>query len=346
MESSGAASTDYSDQFIENIVKYIREKPDLVSKLENLLKDNEDFKKIVEKSEDVPVKDIVELLKGNEDLSKGAIDIVKEYLEKDNNELKMLLEQVNKVEGMEEKLEALGSQLSIQGVIGGAAITALTGALAGTLAIGGVAGALMGGGLALAGLVALVAIAAIGYAIYQHREEIGQGVVNTGQAAGGGILYIGKAVKSLVKDLIDKLPTIQKRENNFAKLKSDLLEQHHHKSAEEEKKTTLNNKIEIIRMLQDKDQQSAIEKLVEEEEIKFPEMKKLIEKGDSTHVDDMDKLKDFMDDFLPKIMAIGEGRIEKVEEKVNEKVKEMKPPGSTVKNPSSELASPEEEIKK
>jgi hypothetical protein len=47
---------------------------------------------------------------------------------------------------MEGKLEALSDQLLTQGVIGGAAVTALTGALAGTLAIGGVAGALMGGG--------------------------------------------------------------------------------------------------------------------------------------------------------------------------------------------------------
>ncbi|MGL9689084.1 MAG: hypothetical protein ACR5K6_05060 [Wolbachia sp.] len=69
--------------------------------------------------------------------------------------------------------------------------------------------------------------------------------------------------------------------------------------------------------------------------------KRLIEKGDSTHVEDMEKLKGFMDDFLPKIMAIGEGKIEEVEEKVNEKVKEMKPP-SAIDNPSFEpLEDPE-----
>ena len=129
-----------------------------------------------------------------------------------------------------------------------------------------------------------------------------------------------------MKDLIDKLPTIQKREDNFAKLNSDLLEQHRKSTGEEQ--TKLNNKIEIIKMLQDKDQRPAIEKLVEEEEIKDfskEDMKSLIDKGNSTHVEDMDKLKGFMDDFLPKIMAIGEGKIGKVDEKVNEKVKEMKP---------------------
>ncbi|MEY2393223.1 hypothetical protein [Wolbachia endosymbiont of Tettigetta isshikii] len=52
-----------------------------------------------------------------------------------------------------------------------------------------------------------------------------------------------------------------------------------------------------------------------------------------------------MKEFLSKIMAIGSD-IKEVEEKVNEKVKEIKPPGSTVKNPSSEPASPKEEIKK
>ncbi len=64
----------------------------------------------------------------DKDLLKNAIDIVKEYLEKDDNQLKMLLAQVSKVKGMEEKLEALGNQLLAQGVISGAAVTTLTGA--------------------------------------------------------------------------------------------------------------------------------------------------------------------------------------------------------------------------
>ncbi|MDR2978117.1 MAG: hypothetical protein LBU56_01575 [Rickettsiales bacterium] len=121
----------------------------------------------------------------------------------------------------------------------------------------------------------------------------------------------------------------------------------HRKSAEEEKKTTLNNKIEIIRMLQDKDQRSAIEKLVEEEEIKDfskENMETLIGKGDSTHVEDMDKLKGFMEDFLPKIMAIGSD-IKEVEQKVNGKVEQMKPL-SKMETTSHEQVSPEEEVKK
>ncbi|WP_375603888.1 hypothetical protein NOX90_05750 [Wolbachia endosymbiont of Anurida maritima] len=89
---------------------------------------------------------------------------------------KKLAEQVGKNRVMEKKLEALGNRLLIQGVISGAAFTTLTGALAGTLAIGGVAGALIIGGAALVGFVALVAIAAIGYAIYQHRSEIKENV--------------------------------------------------------------------------------------------------------------------------------------------------------------------------
>ncbi|MGL9762408.1 MAG: hypothetical protein ACR5LB_09800 [Wolbachia sp.] len=136
--------------------------------------------------------------------------------------------------------------------------------------------------------------------------------------------------------MIDKLPTVQARENNFAKLKNDLLKQYHKSTGEEQ--TTLNNKIEIIKMLQSEGQRSAIKELIKDGTIQNfseDEMKRLIEKGDSTHVEDMEKLKGFMDNFLPKIMAIGEGKIEEVEEKVNEKVKEMNPP-SAIDNPSFE----------
>ncbi|WP_225536524.1 hypothetical protein [Wolbachia endosymbiont of Mansonella ozzardi] len=108
-----------------------------------------------------------------------------------------------------EKFEALDNQLSTQGVIGGAAITTLTGALACTLAIGGMARALMSDALALAGFVALVAIAAISYVIYQHRGEIKEGAEP-----------LGKAVKSFAKNIIDKLSVIQiqDRDKNFYKL--------------------------------------------------------------------------------------------------------------------------------
>ncbi|MGL9731522.1 MAG: hypothetical protein ACR5KX_01665 [Wolbachia sp.] len=110
------------------------------------------------------------------------------YLTENKKDLEILLEQANKVEGMEGKLEALGNQLLTQGVIGGTAIAALTGTLAGTLAIGEVAGALMGGGLALAGFVALVTIVAIGYAVYQSRGETKEGAES-----------LGKAIKSFVR---------------------------------------------------------------------------------------------------------------------------------------------------
>ncbi|MDG7056783.1 MAG: glycine zipper family protein [Wolbachia endosymbiont of Penenirmus auritus] len=328
MAQGGATDTGYSEELIENIVKYIREKPDLVEKLQELLKDNEDFKNLNKEFNELSAEDVTNLLKN----SKEVLDNVVKHFTENKKDLEILLEQASKVKGMEGKLEALGNQLLTQGVIGGAAITTLTGALAG-LAIGGVTGALIGGGLALAGLVVLVAIAVIGYAIYQHRGKIKEGTVEW-----------GKAIKSFVKDLIDKLPTVQARENNFAKLKSDLLEQCRKSTGEEQ--TTLNNKIEIIRMLQDKDQRSAIEKLVEEiKDFSKENMKSLIDKGNSTHVEDMDKLKGFMDDFLPKIMEIGNGDIKKVEEKVNEKVKEMKPK-SQVDDPSSKQVSPKEEIRK
>ncbi|BAP00382.1 glycine zipper family protein [Wolbachia endosymbiont of Cimex lectularius] len=141
MVEGGATNPADLDQFIENIVRYIREKPDLVSKLEDLLKDNEDFKSLDKEFNKLSVEDVTELLKSNESL----LGTVTGYLTENKKDLEILLEQANKVEGMEGKLEALGNQLLTQGVIGGAAITALTGALAGTLAIGGVAGALMGG---------------------------------------------------------------------------------------------------------------------------------------------------------------------------------------------------------
>ncbi|WP_264377208.1 glycine zipper family protein [Wolbachia endosymbiont (group B) of Ochlodes sylvanus] len=262
---------------------------------------------------------------------KNAIDIVKEYLEKDDNQLKMLLAQVSKVKGMEEKLEALGNQLLAQGVISGAAVTTLTGALAGTLAIGGVTGALIVGGAAFVGFVALVAIVAIGYAIYQHRGEIKEGAMKA-----------GKEVKSFVKDVIDKLPTIQARENNFEKLISNLMEKN--LEADEGKRTMLSNEIKIIKMLQNQEQKSAIQELVKNGIIQnFSEekMARLIAKGESTHIEDKKELEELMEKFQPAIMAIGID-IEEVEQKVNDKVKTVKP-SPEVKNPSSERVSGEEQ---
>ncbi|NUX01806.1 hypothetical protein GO685_04985 [Wolbachia endosymbiont of Madathamugadia hiepei] len=89
---------------------------------------------------------VLELLNG--DKSKEFLKAISGKLPEEEK-FKKLAEQIGKDRVMMEKLETLGNQLLIQGVIRGAAITALTGALAGTLAIGGVAGALMGGGLAI-----------------------------------------------------------------------------------------------------------------------------------------------------------------------------------------------------
>lgn len=334
MVQGGATNPADSDQFIENIAKYVREKPDLMKELHELLKDNEGFEKIVGKPEDISVEDIVELLKGNGDFSENAIGIVGKYFEQDKAVLAEFLEQVNKVKDMEGKLEALGNQLSTQGVIGGAAITALTGALAGTLAIGGVAGALMGGGLALAGLVALVAIVAIGYTMYQSRSEIKEGGLD-----------VGKAIKSLVKNFIDKLPTIQARENNFGRLRKELSKSIIGVSGSEKEGEvkSARDKAIVIEMLQDEGQRWAIKELVEKEEIKDfskEDLEKLIGKGDSTHVEDMDKLKKLMDNFLPKIMAIGDNDIEKVNEKVQKPLTEMKSTRHEQVGPGKETPSP------
>ncbi|WP_341821198.1 glycine zipper family protein [Wolbachia endosymbiont (group A) of Myopa testacea] len=316
MVQGGETDTGYSEELIENIVKYISGKEDLLQQLEELLKLN-GLQKEGEIFDESAIKHVSELLMKDKYLVKNAIDIVKEYLEKNNNELKILLEQVNKVKGMEGKLEALGNQLLVQGVIGGAAVTTLTGALAGLLTIGGVTGALMGVGIALAGFVALVAIAAIGYAIYQHRGEIKEGAIEA-----------GKAVKSFVKNVIDKLPTIQDRNKNFYKLHQELSQLALQTGTEDNKIKNIQDKAKVIEMLQNEEQQLAIKKLVEEEVIQNfskEDMKKLVEKGNSTHEEDMKVLDDLINKFQPAIMAIGNDEIEEVEQKVNEKAQEIKP---------------------
>ncbi|WP_264336419.1 MULTISPECIES: hypothetical protein [unclassified Wolbachia] len=206
-------------------------------------------------------------------------------------------------------------------------MTTLTGALAGTLAIGGVTGALIVGGAAFVGFVALVAIAAIGYLIYQNRGEIKEGAIE-----------FGKAVKSFVKDVIDAFAW---EKTNFSRLQKEFIRDMVY-STDDEKSKEVKNKIRIIEMLKNKEQRSAIKGLIEDGIIKkFSEenMTKLVEKGDSTHKEDMEKLPSLMQDFLPEIMAIG-NNIEDVEKKVNEKVEAMKP-DSKVKNPNSERVSGE-----
>ncbi|WP_265031201.1 glycine zipper family protein [Wolbachia endosymbiont (group A) of Tiphia femorata] len=332
MVQGGATDTGYSEELIENIVRYISGKEDLLQHLETLLKlDN--LQKKGEIFDESAIKHVSELLMKDKGLLSCAIDIVKEYLEKNNNELKILLEQVNKVKGMEGKLEALGNQLLIQGVIGGAAVTTLTGTLAGLLTIGGVTGALMGSGIALAGFVALVAIAAIGYAIYQHRGEIKEGAIEA-----------GKAVKSFVKNVIDKLPTIQARENNFDRLYRNLLVgiADNSKLKAEQSVEDAQNEKKIVEMLQNEGQRSAIQELVKNGTIQNfskDDMSRLLEKGLSTHLDDQKALEELMEKFQSKIMAIGEGKIEEVEKMVNDKVNQMKSPVPQLDSPSSEQAS-------
>ncbi|WP_250778268.1 glycine zipper family protein [Wolbachia pipientis] len=262
----------------------------MVEKLQELLKDNEDFKNLNKEFNELSVEDVTNLLKNSEEV----LDNVVKHFTENKKDLEILLEQASKVKDMEGKLETLGNQLLIQGVIGGAAITALTGALAGTLAIGGVAGALMGGGLALAGLVALVAIVAIGYAIYQHRGEIKEGAES-----------LGKAIKSFVKDLIDKLPTVQARENNFGRLHEKLFQSIIYASGSEKEgeAKSARDKAIVIKMLQNEGQRSAIKELIKDGTIQNfseDEMKRLIEKGLSTHETDKKALEELMDDFPPK----------------------------------------------
>ncbi|WP_341818128.1 glycine zipper family protein [Wolbachia endosymbiont (group A) of Andrena fulva] len=311
MVQGGATDTGDSEVLIENIVKYISGKEDLLQQLEALLKLNS-LQKEGEIFDESAIKHVSELLMKDKDLLKNAIDIVKEYLEKNNNELKILLEQVNKVKGMEEKLEALGNQLLVQGVIGGAAVTTLTGTLAGLLTVGGVTGALIGGGAALVGFVALFAIDAIGYAIYQHRGEIKKGAIDA-----------GKAVKSFVKNVIDKL-TWEK--TNFSRLEKEFIHDMVYPT-DDEKSKEAQNKIRIIKMLQDEGKRSAIQELVKNGTIQNfskDDMSRLMNKGLSTHESDMEAFKNLVDQFQPVIMAIGSD-IKEVEQKVNEKAQEMKP---------------------
>lgn len=323
MVQGGTANPTNSDGFIENVVKYISKREDLLEALESLLQANE-FIKSGEIFNESTIKNVSERLIKDEGLFKGTMDILKEYLEKDNNQLKTLLEQVNKVEGMEKELETLGNQLLAQGLISGAAVTTLTGALAGLLTVGGVTGALIIGGAAFVGFVALFAIAAIGYLIYQNRGEIKEGAIK-----------FGKTVKSFVKDVIDKLPTIQARENNFGKLISNLTEQGLRANGEE--RTILDNKVKIIEMLRNEEQRSAIRKLVKDGDIKEfskKDMERLLQKGLSTHESDKEALEDSIEELKAAITSDSK-TVEDFIQEVNNKAKGMKP-SSKVKESNSE----------
>ncbi|MBC6685893.1 hypothetical protein H9I48_01290 [Wolbachia pipientis] len=164
--------------------------------------------------------------------------------------------------------------------------------------------------IVLATLIALVAIGAryVGIGIGKAREKIKEGAIEA-----------GKAVKSSYKDLIDKLPEVQRRENNFEKLISNLMEKN--LEADEGERTMLSNEIKIIKMLQSQEQLAAIGQLIGEDKAGL--LNNLMSKGTSTHEEDMEKLVGFMSEFQPKIMAIGSD-IKEVEQKVNEKAQEIK----------------------
>lgn len=174
--------------------------------------------------------------------------------------------------------------------------------------------------IVLATLIALVAIGA---------RYVGIGIGKAGEKIKEGAIEAGKAVKSSYKDLIDKLPTIQARENN-------------EETGEDETKNNLSNMLEVVKMLQNKEQLMAIKELVKDGTIQnFSEddMSRLLEKGLSTHLDDQEALDDLINKFQPAIMAIGSD-IKEVEQKVNEKAQEMKP-YSQVDSPSPERVSGE-----
>ncbi|WGJ62367.1 glycine zipper family protein [Wolbachia endosymbiont of Frankliniella intonsa] len=321
MVQGGAANSAISEKLIESVVEYIIGKEDLLQKLDSLLI-LDGFEK---KGETSDKSDISKFLMNKPVFIEGVMSLMFENFEKNKVELEKFIKLADKTEGMEKELEALGNQLLAQGVISGAAVTTLTGALAVLLTVGGVTGALIVGGAALVGFVALVAIAAIGYAIYQHRGEIKEGAMKA-----------GKEVKSFVKDVIDKLPTIQARENNFRKLISNLTEKGLRANGEE--RTILDNKVKIIEMLRNQEQKSAIQELVKDGDIKEfskKDMERLLQKGLSTHLDDQKPFDDLIDKFQPAIMKFGNDKIEELEKKVNEKVAAMKP-SSKVKESNSE----------
>ncbi|WP_395461277.1 glycine zipper family protein [Wolbachia endosymbiont (group B) of Ablattaria laevigata] len=320
MVQGDAANSAISEKLIESVVEYIIGKEDLLQKLDSLLI-LDGFEK---KGETSDKSDISKFLMNKPVVIEGVMSLMFENFEKNKVELEKFIKLADKTEGMEKELETLGNQLLAQEVISVAAFTTLTGALAGLLTVGGVTGALIVGGAAFVGFMALFAIAAIGYAIYQDRSEIKEGAVEA-----------GKAVKSFVKDVIDKLPTIQARENNFDRLRSELLAAiaDNTKLKAGQSIEDANNQNKIVEMLRNQEQLAAIGKLIGENKAGL--LSNLMSKGTSTHEEDMEKLVGFMSEFQPAIMAIGDNDIEKVREKVNKKVKEMKP-SPEVKNPSSE----------
>nr|WP_265024187.1 hypothetical protein [Wolbachia endosymbiont (group A) of Epagoge grotiana] len=163
--------------------------------------------------------------------------------------------------------------------------------------------------IVLATLIALVAIGA---------RYVGIGRVKAGEKIKEGAIDAGKAVKSLSKNLGDKLPEVGPKKDNFSKLYNSLAQEiiGYNMSEEGEKIKNAQSKAKVIGMLQNEGQRSAIQELVKNGTIQnFSEddMKKLREKGTSTYESDKEALEELMEKFQSKIMAIGEGKIEEVE---------------------------------
>ncbi len=173
--------------------------------------------------------------------------------------------------------------------------------------------------IVLATLIALVAIGA---------RYVGIGIGKAGEKIKEGAIEAGKAVKSFVKDVIDKLPTIQDRDKNFYKLYQELSQLVLQPGTEGSEIKNIKDKAKVIEMLRNQEQKSAIQELVKDRIIEnFPKekMARLIAKGESTHIEDKKELEELMKNFLPAIMPIGNNKIEEVEKKVNEKVPKIEP---------------------
>ncbi|UZE38502.1 hypothetical protein [Wolbachia endosymbiont of Drosophila pseudotakahashii] len=189
--------------------------------------------------------------------------------------------------------------------------------------------------IVLATLIALVAIGA---------RYVGIGIGKAGEKIKEGAIDAGKAVKSLSKNLGDKLTEVGPKKDNFSKLYNSLALEiiGYNMSEEGEKIKNAQSKAKVIGMLQNEGQRSAIQELVKNGTIQnFSEddMKKLREKGTSTYESDKEALEELMEKFQSKIMAIGEGKIKEVEKMVNDKVNQMKSPVPQLDSPSSEQAS-------
>ncbi|WP_353281878.1 hypothetical protein [Wolbachia endosymbiont (group A) of Aleiodes leptofemur] len=147
--------------------------------------------------------------------------------------------------------------------------------------------------IVLATLIALVGIGA---------RYAGIGIVKEGEKIKEGAIDAGKAVKSLSKNLGDKLPEVGPKKDNFSKLYNSLAQEiiGYNMSEEGEKIKNAQSKAKVIGMLQNEGQRSAIQELVKNGTIQnFSEddMKKLREKGTSTYESDKEALEELMEKF-------------------------------------------------